>query len=66
MKATVDDKNCIGCGACTTICPEVFHMDEKVDSIAESYVSPIPEYFEATAQKAEAGCPVDAIHIQIG
>lgn len=62
MIAIVDDTTCIGCGACPSICPEVFELNDE--GIAETYVSPIPSYFEATARKAEAGCPVDAIHIQ--
>lgn len=62
MIAKVNDTACISCGACPTICPEVFQLNDS--GIAEAYVSQIPSYFEATAREAEAGCPVDAIHIE--
>lgn len=62
MIAKVDDTICIGCGACPSICPEIFRLNDE--GIAEFYVTPIPSYVEATARKAEAGCPVDAIHIE--
>ena len=28
MKANVDKNTCIGCGACTSICPEVFSIED--------------------------------------
>ena len=60
MKASVDE-NCIGCGACTSICPEVFQMNDE--GLAEAYVNPVPSEQEESAQEAADGCPVDAIHI---
>ncbi|MBP1760449.1 MAG: ferredoxin [Firmicutes bacterium] len=60
MKASVDE-NCIGCGACPSICPEVFRMNDE--GLAEAYVNPVPSTAEESAQEAADGCPVDAIHI---
>jgi ferredoxin len=28
MKIKIDKKKCIGCGACATLCPEVFEMKD--------------------------------------
>ena len=28
MKVKVNRDNCIGCGACEAICPEVFNLDD--------------------------------------
>lgn len=60
MTAYVDE-NCIGCGACVSICPEVFQMNDE--GLAEAYVDPVPSEHEESAQEAADGCPVDAIHI---
>ena len=57
MKANVDKDTCIGCGACPSICPEVFSMDD--DGLAKAIDSEIPE----DAKEARDGCPVDAIDI---
>ena len=57
MKANVDKDTCIGCGACPSICPEVFSMDD--DGLAKAIDSEIPE----DVQEARDGCPVDAIDI---
>lgn len=61
MKASVDKDTCIGCGACPSICPEVFQMED--DGLATAYVNPVPSEVEATAQEAADACPVDAIHV---
>ncbi|HHT96515.1 MAG TPA: ferredoxin [Clostridiales bacterium] len=62
MKATVDQDGCIGCGLCADICPEVFLMND--DGLAEAYVDPVPEEFEASAQEAADGCPVSVITVE--
>lgn len=62
MNASVDKDTCIGCGACPSICPEVFRMND--DGLAEAYVNPVPSDVEETAQEASDGCPTDAIHIE--
>lgn len=58
MKYFIND-NCIGCGMCASICPEVFEMtDEGVAKASELAVDTIQE---ASAQDAMDGCPVGAI-----
>ncbi len=50
---------CIGCGACTAVCPEVF--DLNADGLAENIVGEVPAELEASAAEAAAACPVEAI-----
>ena len=57
----IDEEECIGCGSCVEICPEVFHMkedDEKAEVIK-------PEGGpEDLTQEAIDTCPVSCIHWQ--
>jgi ferredoxin len=55
----IDEEECIGCGSCVEICPEVFQMqegDEKAQVI-KSEVGP-----EDLIQEAIDTCPVSCIH----
>ncbi|MGL5330239.1 MAG: ferredoxin [Peptostreptococcaceae bacterium] len=62
MKALVDKEICIGCGACTGVCPEVFDMDN--DGLAVAITSEIDAEFEGTAAEAQDCCPVGAITVE--
>lgn len=62
MKAKVDRETCIGCELCTTICPEVFEMDDE--QIAIVIADPVPANVEDTAKEAEDSCPTSAITIE--
>lgn len=53
------NENCIGCGACTGVCPEVF--DLNADGVAENILGEVPAELEDAAKEAMASCPVDAI-----
>lgn len=60
MKARVTE-DCISCGRCVEICPEVFEMGDdraqvKVDAISE-------EYQDATQEAADE-CPTAAILVE--
>lgn len=61
MKAIVDQDECIGCGQCVEICPEVFDMDGDV---AVTIVDEVPAEIEDAAQEAADSCPVDCIAIE--
>lgn len=61
MKAKVDRDECIACGLCSNICPEVFEPDE--DDIAVVIADPIPADAEEDAKEAEESCPTGAIEI---
>ena len=55
MSVKVDQEKCIGCGACASICPDVFQMNDqgKAEVISQ-------ENLDCAKQAAES-CPADAI-----
>jgi ferredoxin len=60
MKVRIED-NCISCGLCVSICPDVFTMG---DQIAEGLVDIVPPDLEGLVQQAANECPVEAIIIE--
>lgn len=60
MKASVNE-NCIGCGLCESICPEVFTL---TDSGKAKTGGTVPADKESSAAEARDNCPVDAIEIK--
>lgn len=60
MKARVTE-DCIACGRCVEICPEVFEMGED---LAQVKVDEIPAEFEEASQEAADECPTSAIIIE--
>ena len=62
MKANVDKDTCIGCGACPSICPEVFSMDDE--SISVPMEGEIAGDILESAKEAMDSCPVAAITIE--
>jgi len=58
-KIKVNQSTCIGCGSCSSICPESFEM--KGDKAKEKQAS----VEEITCEKdAESACPTDSISIK--
>jgi ferredoxin len=60
MKASVTE-DCIACGRCVEICPEVFEMG---DELAETKMNPIPEEHREATWEAADECPTNAIVIE--
>lgn len=60
-KVSVNDK-CIGCGLCTSICPEVFEINENGKSQVKEGVN-VEEYSERILE-AKDSCPVSAIEVE--
>ena len=60
MKITIDRDECIGCGNCSDIAPEVFELDDEgLSRIVD------PEGAdEDTIREAAESCPVDCIILQ--
>lgn len=62
MKATVDQKTCIGCSLCTSLAEEVFEMKgDKAVVIKGADLTNKKNYKKA--KEAEQSCPVAAIAI---
>ena len=57
MKVVVNRDNCIGCGACEALCPEVFQIDDE----GISTVINTENIDEAKVMEAIEGCPTSAI-----
>lgn len=51
--------DCIGCGMCEQICPEVFQLNEK--NLSQVAGNPVGK--EKEIMQASAVCPVNAIEI---
>ena len=58
MKYTVND-NCIGCGVCAELCPDVFHLED--DGLSHVIADPKDDDTKALAEQALESCPVSAI-----
>jgi ferredoxin len=59
MKVRVDDERCRGHGMCTTLCPDVFAIND--DGYSEVQVPEVPAGQEAAAREAIECCPEQAI-----
>ena len=62
MKAFVDKDICIGCGACTGVCPEVFEIED--DGLAVAIEGELESSLEEGAVEAQETCPVSAITVE--
>lgn len=62
MKATVDQEICIGCGLCTSLCSDIFDMNDE--GLAHAIVDTISEDSLSEAEDAKDSCPVGAIEIE--
>ena len=58
MKVKVNE-GCLGCGACTGICPDVFELDDE--GLAKVIVA---ETEDPAVQDAIDGCPVGVIEAE--
>ena len=58
MKYHVNE-NCIGCGLCTSLCPEVFTMNDE--GTAEAADEEVSDDVLSEAAEAMESCPVSAI-----
>ncbi|MFQ9511223.1 MAG: ferredoxin [Lachnospiraceae bacterium] len=61
MKTFVNE-DCIGCGLCVNLCPEVFEFND--DGLSEATVDVVPENLEDQVKQATDECPVAAIETE--
>jgi len=57
----IDEEECIGCGSCVEICPEVFAMNEGTEKAEVIKPEGGPEDL---IQEAMDTCPVSCIHLE--
>jgi ferredoxin len=62
MKVTVNQEECISCGACIELCPNVFTWGDYNKAVA--YTNPVPEMSQDACRKADVACPVAVITIE--
>ena len=60
MKARVT-QDCIACGRCAEICPEIFEMGDDIAQVKEDEIL---DELQNTAQEAANECPTSAILIE--
>lgn len=53
----INKEKCIGCGYCTSVCPEVFELGED----GKSQVKSDADLSKECIKEAKEGCPVGAI-----
>jgi ferredoxin len=59
VRVTIDEDGCRGHGICTTICPEVFLLND--DGYSEVISPDVPAELEDAVRRAVASCPERAI-----
>ncbi|MDP2647494.1 MAG: ferredoxin [Desulfobacterales bacterium] len=59
MQVYIDEEQCIGCGSCEEICPEVFKLDEEGEKAEVIMPEGGPEDL---IEEAMETCPVECIH----
>lgn len=57
MKPKVDQKKCIGCGLCTSVCPECFELKGSKAAVIGNCKS------SEKCREAAESCPVQAISL---
>jgi ferredoxin len=55
----IDEEECIGCGTCEEICPEVFSINDKTE---KAEVIDSEGASEDQIEEAIEACPVECIH----
>lgn len=55
----IDEEECIGCGSCEEICPEVFKLNEETEKA--EFIKPEGSPEELIEEAIET-CPVECIH----
>ncbi len=58
-KIYIDEDECIGCGSCEEVCPEVFKLNEETDKAEIIKPEGGPEEL---IEEAIETCPVDCIY----
>jgi len=58
-KVTIEEEECIGCGSCEEVCPEVFKLNDETDKAEIIKAEGGPEDL---IEEAIGICPVECIY----
>jgi ferredoxin len=61
MKVTVDEEECIGCGVCVSVCPDVFELNDDGKAIV---IAGADCEAAGCCEDAASQCAVEAIKIE--
>ena len=64
MKIKINQEECIGCGSCSAVCPDVFDLNEDNKAVVKSTNSDQGEADQDCAKEAVEACPVKVIKIK--
>ncbi len=64
MKIKINQKDCIGCGSCSAVCPNVFDLNDDNKAIIKDTNSDQGESDDECVQEAVDICPVDVIKVE--
>ena len=62
MKVKVNSDACIGCGACASICPDVFELND--DGLSQAKVNDVADDKKQDVMDAKDSCPTGAIEAE--
>lgn len=71
VKVLINRENCIGCGVCEALCPEVFEIDEDgFSSVKEPHregdlgKGEVGDHLKGCVEEASSSCPVSVITVK--
>lgn len=68
MKTRIIREDCIACGNCNAICPDIYDYDE--DGIAYCIIDEnnmtevVPDKYRSLVLEAQVNCPTEAVYVE--
>ena len=68
MKTRIIREDCIACGNCNAICPDIYDYDE--DGIAYCIIDEnnmkevVPDKYRSWVLEAQVNCPTEAVYVE--
>ena len=68
MKTRIIREDCIACGNCNAICPDIYDYDEDGISYCviddNTMVEEVPEKYRSLVLEAKDNCPTEAVYVE--
>ncbi|MBU1292363.1 ferredoxin [Patescibacteria group bacterium] len=64
MKIKINQEDCIGCGSCVAICPDVFDINQENKAVVKNTNTDQGETDQECAKEAVEICPIQVIEIE--